>query len=242
MLKRLCLLLTFTMLMLVPLNAFAGRMENELRIAILNESVEMMQDAINGGADINYIRDDYTDNPLAVAVNTGNEKLVAFLLQKGANPNIQIEGNGMITSTPLLKAISMQRFDLVKMLVESGADINLPATRYFNPEQTLFSPLMQSIAAKYTKDTMPIFDYVLEKGANINYVSSERDTALLVAADGRVSVYKQEAAYQMAEKLLLKGADKSIRNARGRNATDLAIETNFMLMADLLRQKRFNKQ
>lgn len=240
MLKKVCLLV-FVLTFSLAIFAQAGPLENQLRVAILNQDIALVQEALSNGANVNYVQSDYTDNPLSVAINTGNMDVIKLLLQKGANPNIHIEGNGLITSTPLLKAISMQKFELVKLLVEYGADVNLAATKYGKPEEKLFSPLMQAIAATYTRESMQIFDFLLEKGANVNYVSSEKDTALLVAADGRVSVYKQEAAYQMAEKLLLKGADKSIKNSRGRNATDVAIESNFMLMADLLRQKRFNQ-
>lgn len=240
MLKRICFILAITVFAIMPLNVQAGKAENLLRIAILNESVEMVQEALRSGANVNYIQSDYTDNPLAMAVNTSNMAIIEVLLKNGANPNMQVEGNGLITSTPLLKAIAMQRLDIVKALVESGADINMPATRYYKPEETLFSPLMQAIASPYTRETMHIFNYILEKNADINYVSSEGETALMIAADGRASVYKQEAAYQMTETLLVKGAKKGLRNQRGKNATDIAVESNFVLMADLLRQKRFS--
>ena len=237
--RRVRLLLAVIFLALTPLSVQAGRLDTALRVAILNENVQMVEDALKNGADINYIEADYADNPLCLAVNTGNMSIVDILLKRGANPNIWIEGNGMITSTPLLKAIALQKMDMIKTLVESGADVNLPAIRYHKPAEKLFSPLMQSIASTYTKDSMDIFNYLLEKGADIYYVTCEGDNALMIVADGRVSVYKQEAAYQMGEILLLKGAKTGIRNKRGKNATDIAIETHFVLMADLLRQKRF---
>jgi ankyrin repeat protein len=213
--------------------------DNALRVAVLNNNLKLMEDAINKGANVNFTREDYSDNPLSLAINNADLPAVEFLLKRGANPNVYVDGNGVINSTPLLKAIGRQNTALVKLLVEAGADVNMPAHRYYQPEQKDLSPLMQAIIAPYTRDTMDIFDYLLANGADVNYATYDGYTALMVMGAVKHSVYKQEAIYTMAENVLRKGADRLARNSKGQTALDLALENNFNQLALLLNQKRF---
>ena len=218
------------------------RTQSMLRVGILNNDIGIVKEAINNGANLNYVLDDYTDNPLDMAISSGNMDIVKLFLEKGANPNVQIFGNGLITSTPLLKAVAEQNLPMIKLLVEHGADINLSCHVYHQPDKKMTSPLIQTIVTTYTKDSMEIFQYLLQKGADINYVTAEGDTALIVAANGKgLSPFKRDQLYKIAETLLLKGANKNLRNNQGKNATDIAIESGFYEMGDLLRQKRFNQ-
>ncbi|MDR3348485.1 MAG: ankyrin repeat domain-containing protein [Acidaminococcales bacterium] len=234
-------LLAALMLLFLPAGAETAKAaptaNNALRVAILNNNLELMADAINKGADVNFVQDDYTDNPLSMALNNDSLPAVKLLLQKGANPNVYVEGNGVINSTPLLKAIGRQDAALVKLLVEAGADVNMPAHRYHQPAQKDLSPLMQAVIAIYTRDTMDIFNYLIERGADVNYATYDGYTALMLAAGVKHSFYKQEAVYSMAEILLQKGANLSARNSRGQTALDLALESNFSQLAMLLRHK-----
>jgi ankyrin repeat protein len=217
----------------------AANANGALRVAILNDDLGLIEDALKSGADVNFAREDYTDNPLGLAINNNSLPAVKLLLQKGANPNVYVEGNGIINSTPLLKAIGRQNAAMVKLLVEAGADVNVPAHRYYQPKEQDLSPLMHAVIATYTRDTMGIFEYLLAKGADVDYATYDGYTALMVAAAAPHSTYKQEAVYAMAETLLLKGANLAARNRKGQTALDLALENNFGQLAQLFRQKRF---
>ncbi|MDR2007104.1 MAG: ankyrin repeat domain-containing protein [Acidaminococcales bacterium] len=240
--KKYINLLAAFMLLFLTVGAETGKTapnaNSALRVAILNNDLELMAEAINKGADVDFVRSDYTDNPLSLAINSDNLPAVKLLLQKGANPNIYVEGNGVINATPLLKAIGRQNAALVKLLVEAGANVNTPAHRYYQPEQKDLSPLMQAIIAIYTRDTMEIFDYLLVRGANVNYATYDGYTALMVAASARHSIYKQEAVYTMAETLLKNGANSAARNSKGQTALDLALDNNFSQLAMLLRHRK----
>lgn len=241
--KKYINLLAALMLLLLPAGAPAAKAapaaNGALRVAILNNDLGLMADAIGKGADVNFVREDYTDNPLSLAVNADSLPAVELLLKSGANPNVYVEGNGVINSTPLLKAIGRQNAAIVKTLIAAGANVNTPSHRYYQPEQKDMSPLMQAIVATYTRDSMDIFNCLLSGGAEVNYTTYDGYTALMVAAAMKHSVYKQEAVYAMAEVLLRKGADPSLRNSKGQTALDLALENNFSQLALLLRQKRF---
>lgn len=237
-----CLLALFILVIASgTVTAADRRTQSMIRVGILNSDINIVRDAIKKGADVNYMFEDYTDNPLDMAICANSIEIVKLLLENGANPNVQISGNGVITSTPLLKAVSEQNLTMIKLLVDHGADVNFSCHLYNQPDKKMTSPLIQTIVTTYTKDSMEIFDYLLQKGADINYVTAEGDTPLIVAADGRkISQFKRDQLYKIAEILLVKGANKNIRNNNGKNATDIAIESGFYEMGDLLRQKRFN--
>lgn len=208
-----------------------------LRRAILNNNLEDAQQAINAGANLRHVERDYTDNPLGIAVNYEYVDMVALLLKNGANPNIFIDGNGFFNSTPLITAIARQKLDIVKLLVENGADVNFQAHKYFEPQIIGLSPLMQAIVSPYTKDSLSIFYYLIEKGANVNLTTTDGQTALMSAANGDFSVYRQYGMILMAEELLKKGADTKARMSNGKTALDYAIASKFTRMVELLTPK-----
>jgi len=234
-------LLSFLLLVLVlsisSTSFAASDIDIALRRAILNNNLEDAQQAINDGANLNHIERDYTDNPLGIAISYEYFDMVTLLLKNGANPNIFIDGNGFFNSTPLITAISRQRFDLVKLLVENGADVNLQAHKYFEPEVTGLSPLMQAVISPYGKDSLNIFNYLIEKNANVNLTTEDGQTALMYTANGDFSVYRQQAMVLMAEELLKKGADTKMRTINGKTALDYAIDNKFPRMIELLTPK-----
>jgi ankyrin repeat protein len=93
------------------LRAAAGRGDLE-RLA---EVLDALPDLINerGG--------EGTRTALHTAVFGGQEAAVKFLLQRGADPNIRCEGD---YAFPLHFAAEKQRFPIIRLLVEYGADTN----------------------------------------------------------------------------------------------------------------------
>lgn len=61
--------------------------------------------------------------PLAIAIHAGREKVVAVLLEAGADPNVSIGGQ----TRPLHLAIQTGHPGVVKLLIDAGADANQPA-------------------------------------------------------------------------------------------------------------------
>jgi ankyrin repeat protein len=60
--------------------------------------------------------------PLAAAIAAGREKVVAVLLEAGANPNVSLGGE----SRPLHRAVQTGHSGIVKLLIDAGADVNQP--------------------------------------------------------------------------------------------------------------------
>lgn len=97
---------------------------------------------------------------------------ITELVQHGADVNVLAKGG----ETALMLATYTRVVDLVKLLIEKGADIN-KKTQYGTP------PLLTA-ANMAGKNGDDILKYLLEKGADVNFASSQDITAIFLAASG----------------------------------------------------------
>lgn len=164
--------------------------------------------------------------------------IIRLLLDKGANPNLQLKmfppyratGNdrgldGMLTvgTTPLLRAAKAQDAAAIKLLLEHGADISLTNNQGMTP--TVAASGMGSTDADtrgyYTTSdvqdrSIASLELLLAHGGDIN---------------GRAGRFEQAplhgAAFwgwnKVVEYLLSKGADINLKDARGYTAVDYAM-------------------
>jgi hypothetical protein len=72
---------------------------------------------LDHGVDINAVDDEYRTTPLGMASRWGQRKMVALLLERGADPNV----SGAPWSTPLAWAIKKGHRDVTKDLIAGGA-------------------------------------------------------------------------------------------------------------------------
>ncbi|MDR0519864.1 MAG: ankyrin repeat domain-containing protein, partial [Clostridiales Family XIII bacterium] len=94
-------------------------------------------------------------------------------------------------------------FDIIKLLVEHGADVNDEQTDYI---------------VENGGESHNILKYLIDNGADVNRQDKEGNTALMKAAE-----------YNRTEnaKLLLKsGADTKLKNDDGKTALDIAKEAD----------------
>ena len=115
-------------------------------------------------------------------LNKNDFKFVLELINKGADINLK----GDAGWTPLIRAITNWRNDLVDIFIKNGANVNLS-------DEDGFSPLIWASLAGNTK----IVKLLIENGANINQQSNNGDTALSLA---QINNHKQ-----VIELLKLKG-------------------------------------
>ncbi|HET9747431.1 MAG TPA: ankyrin repeat domain-containing protein [Chitinophagaceae bacterium] len=73
---------------------------------------------IKHGADINAIDEEYQATPLGLAARWGQNEMVEYLLQQGADPNL----SGASWSTPLEWALKKGLVEVEKILQKSGAN------------------------------------------------------------------------------------------------------------------------
>src|ERR1700733_14089147 len=222
--------------------------------AIFNTHFDVAKYLIEKGANINawdwwgrtplYLAVDYNtlphggrpDQPALDA--TLPIDIVRLLLEKGANPNLQLKLfppyrstgsdrglDGMLTvgTTPLLRAAKAQDADSIKLLLEHGAIVDLPNSQGMTP--TVAASGMDSVDADtrgyYTTSdiqerSIASLDLLLAHGGELNGRAGRQEQSPL---DG--------AAFwgwnKVVEHLLSKGADINIKDARGYTPVDYAM-------------------
>jgi ankyrin repeat protein len=172
---------------------------------------------------------------LRIAIRSGNKEIVQLLINAGAPVN----PSATSLWTPLADAAFAKKFDIMKLLLQSGAKVDAPdhrgvplllSTGFFDPTVTTI---------------------LLDAGADTNAVDREGETALMKASGhggketvkvliehhadvnrkdvkGRTALMHAAAGYDSdAIPLLLEnGADPNVRDNEGKSALDLADKSN----------------
>lgn len=146
--------------------------------------------------------DPNTPNPqgqvaLFLAMREGSGKVAQALL---AHPAIRIDAVNAANETPLMMASLRGNVEGAKQLLERGAVVNRPG----------WSPLHYAASGP----SVPLVALLLERGADINALSPNRSTPLMMAAG-----YGAPAAVEL---LLIKGAGARAKNDKGLAAADFA--------------------
>jgi ankyrin repeat protein len=144
------------------------------------------------GADVNA-RDGF-GTALSQAIGSGSKRLpmVAFLMDKGADANMKYKPLGS-TKVALNDAVYVGDAELVRILIEKGADVN------FRDEKG-WGSLMFAVGYGH----IDIVNCLLEAGADVNDKDKDGSTALITAAyNGRTEIVRV---------LLNKGADINIKS------------------------------
>jgi ankyrin repeat protein len=172
---------------------------------------------------------------LTTAIRTGNKEIVEILIRAGAPVN----PSQTVLWPPLSDAAFTKHFEIMKLLLQSGAKVDAPdhrgvtllvSTGFFDPNVATIlleagadpnaadrqgeTPLMKA-SAHGLKETVKI---LIDHHANVNQKDSRGHTALMHAAASR---------YSTAIPLLLEnGSDVTSRDNEGYSALDLADRSN----------------
>jgi len=148
---------------------------------------------------------------LADAIVGGDPAQVKQLLKQGVSPNAPTTCSDLPDSyaTPLIYAITYRRPDIVKLLLDAGADVNGLSARF--DRDSWQAPLEDSpLAAAAFGDDISMTRLLLHRGADINGGASRRFTPLMSAlfdSDPR--------AVSVARLLISLGADVNRSDANG---------------------------
>lgn len=188
--------------------------EKLLRAAQKND-IAQVQEALKEGADVNWLRnrDDFRDkSALIYAVHNGNIWLVKLLLDSKADVNQCVR-----KETALGEAISKNRKDIVKLLLQYKADPNIRISL------AQYAALTRAIIYK-NKD---IFKLLLEAGADPDTQDKYKHTPLTDAVERGL---EEEVIM-----LLKAGALLDLRDRYGKTALDIAIEKKNKKLESLIR-------
>lgn len=173
--------------------------------AVERGDIEAMQRAIAQGADVNCIgRQGVT--PLFWALIKQNFKGYRFLLEQGADPNLDVEPSNRGWQAVIEFAAAHPEFRWLKAALEHGGNPNATYTEWELPiiyEAILYRRL----------DNVKL---LLEHGADINYQDKSGGTPLHKAVSTRI--------FTIALFLLTKGADPTQKDRWGDSPVDIVAQ------------------
>ena len=145
-----------------------------LHFAVDLGRVACVKTLLRAGANPNLFNQFQKMNPLTMAVRKKQTRIVALLLEFGASPDAVADAS---MPTPFHFACGLGCFDIVRMLFEAGADINLPGPTGNTP---LMSTVMTCVAytPEYCKSNIDIFFFLLQCGVDVYAMNPLGETAL----------------------------------------------------------------
>ena len=189
-----------------PLNARNLAGATALFFAVESNHTSVAQRLIARGADVNLAaRSGVT--PIAAAAYRGNITIVEDLLTHGADDRAPDQTG----KPPIVYAAAGAQFEIVKRLLMPNLDIN---SRYANDLTLLMwasGPDEKVSEPQATK----VISYLLDAGAHIDDRDARGRTALMIAAEG--------GRAEIANLLLARGADPSLKDKAGKSAADLTV-------------------
>jgi uncharacterized protein len=216
-----------------------------LLLAIMNSNWDLAKQLIEAGADVNQW-DMYGEAPLFTAIGQRNQlsgghgpndplnqtngtAIVRMLLDRGANPNMQLffrpanvrGSTNTRGSTPLIRVATNGDMEMVKLLLQKGADPKIMMA----DRQT---PIMAVLAGRASeKQALDLIGILHDAGAEVNVIAlinhreeSRGGTALHYATRKR---YKE-----VIKKLAEYGVDMNAKDQDGLTALDYTQSRGFM--------------
>jgi ankyrin repeat protein len=217
-----------------------------LQFAARQGAIESGQVLIAAGADVNLAEPSHDFTPLNTAVYNGHYDFAALLIDKGANVNdgslyLAVELRNMDSYSnrpnPPETDRTLTATDVIKLLLNKGADPNIPFTKKPPQIQTqgtvtvpaLATPLYRAVKAA---DLLTI-RLLLDKGAKPTTAIKDGTTALMLAAGGGPARGDEEEVVDLAGRadpievikvLIDAGADVNQANAQEMTAIHLAAQ------------------
>jgi ankyrin repeat protein len=156
------------------------------------------------------------------AASTGDTALLGLLLRMGFRPN----DTAAFGDYPLNAALSFRTFATVKMLIDSGANVNITVPNNVFPNMRGMTALMTAA----DEDDEKSFLYLLDHGADPNAKSVSGYTALMFL---QLTETDHPA---MTQVLLDHGADPKQKDTNGDRPYDMALRKGNVRSAQLLKQ------
>lgn len=163
--------------------------------------------AYNGKCDINYIDPSTGFTPLICAIRNKNTKMIELIVNK-PETDLNKCDDAKHRLPPLSHAVQLDRIDLIKLLIENGADID-SLSQGTNKGNTALM-----IAAWHGRND--ILKLLIEQGACLNQQDSNGYTALIKAC-----IKKNKKCVEM----LIQKTDLKIRSFNGLTAKEYAIKS-----------------
>ncbi|XP_055839238.1 protein fem-1 homolog B [Episyrphus balteatus] len=165
-------------------------------------------------------KDGQSVTPLVLAAKSGNTNFVRTLLSHydldtEIECNVIFDGIVVYGATALWVAAGMGHLNIVKFLVQKGADLNHKTKAHSSP-----------LRAACYEGRLDIVRYLIEHGADVNLANTWNNTCIMIAA------YKGHLL--VVDTLLKKGADPNEKALCGGTALHYAAECGYLEICQLL--------
>lgn len=167
-----------------------------------------------------------SNSPLSYAAGSGDFEIVKILIEKDADVN---SGNVIITK-PVGGALKYPQ--ILDFLLKNGADPNFVNSEYYLKFWNLYSFLNEASSKGYIEAVKLLLQY----GADINFIAHIRTPNDRKSYDGSSLILAVSSGHNdIVEILLKKGADKNLKNSKGKTALDIAKENGNDDLINLLK-------
>ena len=176
----------------------------ELMNAVAAGDLDKVQLLVESGADVNA-----TDDHGSGTLLNFDPGITAYLLSKGANPNIQANENG---ASVLAGLCFVSQLECVRLLLAHGADVNRGRT------ESMESPLHHALAGGAD---IEVIQALLDRGADVNAKTIPGVYSYNFYGDtrtrGETPLHRAAAfgSIQIVQLLLQAGADRTIQDVHG---------------------------
>ena len=195
----------------IPLLIFAFAAKNY-------KSIKVMEKLIDAGADINMQGGHilFKQSPL---MSSSEIEKTKFLIESGVDVNAYSEG--LWGMTALMLAIGNQKAEIIKVLIDAGADVNAKCiARNINEDElikNLYIPskLVGLDKQKYLEEAKKFVEEFKKVSPNREFIGA---TPLIIAAEN--------SNPEIIRMLIDAGADTSLKSADNKTALDIAKEKN----------------
>ena len=203
-------------------NAKNSRGETALTFAIANSEAATAK-FVADKADIN-LQDGLGQSPVHLALSKQKDDVLEHLLAKNVDVNVPGSKDTLKNQTVLYLAVTRGREDLVQRLLEKGADPNIADSE---------GGLALAEACIGATVNENIVRMLIEKGAKVNLTEANGLTPLMyIAENSKAPVETRKAVAKM---LLDAGADKTLKDKKGKTALDWAKERKNTEIAEMLK-------
>lgn len=169
--KKLSIIFVFVLITVIACNKRVTNYDQSLFTAAKQGNIVAVKELINKGADINFVCETSCKGwtPLMIAAAENHIDVVKFLLEKGANPNVQ----NQYGRTALHFAVNYSFEPIVNLLLENGADPKIKTFQNLEsnkkePSSPIEAAIRREDSRNHSKSSYNILKTLIYKTGEVN--------------------------------------------------------------------------
>ena len=141
-----------------------------LQVAVLHGHIAAIKMLLNAGSDTNATFMASRETALHIAVHGGYDKIVALLLERGA----EIDAKNVLSESPLCIALHKGEYAIAKMLVDRGASPSSSSATEQSIAEAIYAFRVLSLAEQDASAARELSQYVVQESTRLDIHLSYR--------------------------------------------------------------------